>query len=569
MTTGTIPKNDSTIPGSQHALINHDCIHDAIKCLIREKKGWDEAKAVAYILSSEAVGKPIYEMLCEIDNHVTYFELAKCFSVLTGIELSATVDGEIIETSERRHIKALNKGSEVYYIWHPLATRGLPQNSTVRLLSREVFVRLSGGSSTGIALTAKDRLMEILKEAIKQDATDIHLIPVDDGGIFRLRFRVLGDLHEIDKFDYELGILLTSQIIIMAKQSTAGLRVDEKRRPQGGRIKITSEEAGRDIDIRLSIIYKDNMRDADLVMRLLYKTSITNFSLESLGFLPHHVTLLKTAIVRNQGIVIVTGATGTGKSKTVNTMLSMVPTTRNVMTVEDPIEYHLPNGRQFQTIEWENDKGKLLSTSFAEFSRAFKRHDPDVIFIGELRDSETVQTAFHLAKTGHLVFTTLHASRATIIPELLIEDYGIKADVIADNLLLGVNQTLVKRLCDKCKKPVKLDAVPDWLRALRFPNTDVVSKLVGAEIYEADTAPDNPCPDCRMVTRGGRLISVGYSGRTLLAEAYEFMPSHFRGGLSAHEFEERFIGAGNILTDAVEKIKGTGIVELAAIRKLL
>jgi type II secretory ATPase GspE/PulE/Tfp pilus assembly ATPase PilB-like protein len=553
-------------------LIDTETINNTIKNLIKKKTQWDDEKVDEFFNRTKTLSKSIYEMVCEIEGIASYTELAREFSETTGIPFSESICGEIKEIIPRRHIKAAYNGSERYYVWHPLAVRGIPDKSDIYMLSLDVFIRLSG-MSWDIKVTqenVRDRLLGILKEAVRQKATDVHLYPILGKSIYRLAFRILGDLHDIDTLEYDSGKSLISLIINWAKQYTPSLRVDDVRRPQDARIEVTKEEIGSDLDIRVSTIWKHNMKDADIVMRLLYKTELTDVSLEALGFNQKHSQMLNAAVSRNRGIIIVTGATGTGKSKTVNTLLSMVSRTKNVLTVEDPIEYILPHGRQFQTIEWEDTaEKKILSTSFSEFARAFKRHDPDVIFIGELRDKETVDTAMHLAKTGHLVFGTLHASRATMIPEILVEDYGIGKDVVADNLLLGINQVLVKRLCDKCKAISCIEKLPEWTKALRFGNIAELNKLQGKNLYFANTSKHYVC-QCSMFSREGKiLLSKGYSDRTLLAEIFEFFPEIFiDGAISSFKIEEKFISSGNILTDAIEKTQA-GLIEIGALKTLL
>ncbi|MFI5295968.1 MAG: GspE/PulE family protein [Thermodesulfovibrionales bacterium] len=547
--------------------VSRETINEAVKELIKKKTKWDNPQISQFFDQTRTINKTtIYEMICEIEGIATYAEIAQVFADLTDLPYCDAVVGDIIDINKGRHIEAIHNGLTTYYIWHPLAVKGIPPAGRIAFLSRDVFTRLTCSCQQTVSLNAKDRVIEIFRDAVKQHATDIHLFPMVGRGVYKLSFRILGELHDMDTLEYDDGKGLVSMILNWAKEFTPSLRVDDVRKPQDGRIEITSEQAGKDLDVRVSIIYKQNMKDADIVMRLLYKGDLTDVSLESLGFSERHSRMLKTVIVRNRGIVIVTGATGTGKSKTVNTLLSMVSRSKNILTVEDPIEYHLQHGRQFQTLEWEGKEG-ICATSFSEFARAFKRQDPDVIFIGELRDKETVDTAFHLAKTGHLVFTTLHASRATMVPEILIEDYQIASDVVADNLLLAANQVLVKRLCDKCKKEVEIEAPPEWLNALRFTNVATVKEFEGKKVYVAHLSPENKCPTCRMTSRG-RLVSVGYSGRTLISEIYEFSPQCFKGGLSSDEMEDKLPKFGNILDDAIEKVLA-GVIEIGALRGLL
>lgn len=547
--------------------INATLISEKLKEFISVKTGWESARVDEFFERSKHLKNPIYDMICDIEKIITYRDLAGVFADTSGIELREKIEGDIVEVN-RRYITAVSDSTTVYYIWHPLAVKNLPTDDSCFLIPKNIFDRYYTEQKETAVTTdnIRDRFVQIIRDAVRQQATDIHIYPIMGKNIYRVAFRVLGDLCDVDTMDYETGRSLVTIIINTAKQHTPSLRVDDVRRPQDARIEMSREDVGQNIDIRVSIVWKHDMKSADIVMRLLYKTELANLTPEMLGFSTKHAQLLMTAISRNRGMVIVTGATGSGKSKTINCLLSLVPRERNVLTVEDPIEYVLPYGRQFQTMEWEDVReGKIISTSFSEFARAFKRHDPDIIFIGELRDNETVSTAIHLAKTGHLVFATLHAARGTMIPELLVEDYGISREVVADNLLLGVNQVLVKRLCDKCKKTEIIEVLPEWVKALRFVNNREVDKLLKKELCFANKVNDN-C-DCTVYS-GKTVLQKGYSGRTVVAEVFEFRPDMFKNGLSAYEFEKSLVANGTLLTDAVEKIL-EGKIEIGALRSLL
>lgn len=537
-----------------------------IKDYIKNNKGIDEQTLEAMFVKIKNLGINTYEVLCEIERVLTYDELAHIFSSITDIPYTKDIYGEITEVNIR-YIKTLLNGKLLYYIWHPLTIKSYNfSNGEVYIIPKDLFFKYSITKTTSI--DARGKFISLIRDAIKQGATDIHIYPVHGKDAYKICFRVLGDLCDVDTIDYDMGRSLITVIINTAKIFTPSLRVDDVRSPQDARIELSKDDVGQDISIRLSIIWKPDMKSADVVMRLLYRVELSNITLESLGFMPKHAQMLKTVISRNRGIVIVTGATGSGKSKTINTLLSMIPRTRNVLTIEDPIEYILPNGRQFQIMEWEDTrKNEIVSTSFSDFSRAFKRHDPDVIFIGELRDKETVDTAMHLAKTSHLVFATLHAARATMIPELLIEDHGVSKEVIADNLIMGVNQVLVKRLCDKCKKKAILDKAPEWVKGLRYSNINDIYKLNKQYVYFANTDVRNTC-SCTILSSNNRVVSKGYSGRTLIAEVYEFTPEKLTGGYSSYEMEKKVIASGNLLSDAIEKIQ-MGIIEIGAIQALL
>jgi len=289
--------------------------------------------------------------------------------------------------------------------------------------------------------------------------------------------------------------------------------------------------------------------------------------------------MFATAVSRNRGIILVTGR----KSRTVNTLLAGLPSTKCILCVEDPIEYQIPGGRQFQTFEYVEDAGSekggkasIHVVGFPEFARAFKRHDPDVIFIGELRDEETVSTAVHLSKTGHLVLGTLHVSRATQIPQMLVEDYGVSIDAVADNLIMGVNQVLVKKLCSACKEEMNepLGTIPEWIRKLRYPDRDLFLDSIREKKFFVPSLAGG-CDACRKtIGRGAarRLLSAGYSGRTVLGEAIEFRPGQFSDGkISGYHMEAKVEAADmshSILMDAYNKLT-LGTIDMDAVTRLL
>ncbi len=515
--------------------------------------------------TASKVNKTVFEVICEIDRVFTYNDLADIFSEAAGYPKAESLSGDILSVNTR-----FIQTSTGYYAWHPQVLDKLlmeqhVEKANLYLINKRLFDQRIGSANIQIVediTKTREEILNIVKDALQLHATDIHIFPFS--GVYKLTYRILGELTEISSLSYQYGKALCSAIMNYTKEFTPSLRIDETRRPQDGRI-LLSDGENIEADLRVSFVPKPNMKDTDIVIRLLRKESLEEITVESLGYSEKHCRMLRGAIQRSKGIIVFSGATGTGKSKSVNTLLSYIPTNRSVLTIEDPIEYSLPNGRQFQTFEYEDaEDHSVIRIGFPEFARAFKRHDPDVIFIGEVRDKETVETAIHLSKTGHLVFCTLHVSRATMIPEILINDFGMDINSISDNLVLGVNQVLVKTLCPKCKEEYLYNENPDWFSMLRFFNkTDVTSRLFNKPLFRS-----KGCTHCTII-KGNKVLSKGYADRTVVAEVFEFKSEDFAEGLiSSYDFERRYSERGNVLTDGVNKTIA-GEIDLDSLRKLL
>lgn len=269
--------------------------------------------------------------------------------------------------------------------------------------------------------------------AIRERASDVHLEPAEDH--FGVRFRVDGVLRNINPLPKHLQGAVVSRIKILAK-----LDIAEKRKPQDGRIQVRLES--RDIDLRVSTfptVYGENV-----VIRILDKTSFL-LGLPQLGFSKDELKRVDKVIRRPHGIILVTGPTGSGKTTSLYAILNAINATeKNIITIEDPIEYQLPLIRQSQV----NPKAGL---TFATGLRSILRQDPDIIMVGEIRDVETAEIAVHAALTGHLVFSTLHTNDA---PGALtrLEDMGVEPFLISSSVIGIAAQRLVRVLCDKCKE---------------------------------------------------------------------------------------------------------------------
>lgn len=272
----------------------------------------------------------------------------------------------------------------------------------------------------------------ILAEAIKELASDVHIESF--GEKITIRFRIDGVLKNILELPRQVALLLVSRIKIMAK-----LDIAEKRVPQDGRIALSL--AGKALDVRVSILPVNH--GERVVMRLLDKHSL-KLDLESLGMSRKNCRLMKTLILKPHGIILIVGPTGVGKSTTLYAALMGINAhERNIMTVEDPIEFDIDGISQTQV----NPK---IDMTFARSLRAILRQDPDVILIGEIRDVETAQIAVQASLTGHLVLSTLHANSA-IGAVTRLKDMGVEPFMLSSSLLAVLSQRLVRKLCIECR----------------------------------------------------------------------------------------------------------------------
>lgn len=274
----------------------------------------------------------------------------------------------------------------------------------------------------------------MLGEAIKEGASDIHIETFENQLV--VRFRVDGVLREILRPNRKMASMLVSRIKVMAK-----LDIAEKRVPQDGRI--TLRIAGRAVDVRVSTM--PSSHGERVVLRLLDKNN-ARLNLVDLGMTEHIREQFSAMIRKPHGIILVTGPTGSGKSTTLYAGLTEINTKdRNILTVEDPIEFDLQGIGQTQV-------NARVDMTFARGLRAILRQDPDVVMVGEIRDLETAQIAVQASLTGHLVLSTLHTNTAAGAITRL-EDMGIEPFLLSSSLLGVLSQRLVRTLCDDCKQP--------------------------------------------------------------------------------------------------------------------
>ena len=272
----------------------------------------------------------------------------------------------------------------------------------------------------------------LIKHAILQSASDIHIEP--DEKEVRVRYRIDGILHDAMTLPRQVNDGLVARIKVLSN-----LKLDEHRLPQDGRFKI--EKDGYKISFRVSLL--PVFEGEKIVMRLLDETS-KGLTLEKMGLMGDGLEIVHRGIKRPNGMILVTGPTGSGKTTTLYTAMDILNTPEvNISTVEDPIEYRMMRVNQTQI----NPK---INMTFASALRALLRQDPDIIMVGEIRDGETMQIAIEAAMTGHLVLSTLHTnSAAATLPRLL--DMGAEAFLIASTVNVIIGQRLVRKLCNECK----------------------------------------------------------------------------------------------------------------------
>jgi general secretion pathway protein E len=318
----------------------------------------------------------------------------------------------------------------------------------------------------------------LLSQAIRERSSDIHIEPFEKDVV--ARFRIDGILYNILTIQKRFQASIASRVKIMA-----GLNIAEKRLPQDGgmRIKI----GGKDVDIRVSIV--PTAFGERIVLRLLYRESAL-LPLEQIGFSGENLNHFNELITRPHGIILVTGPTGSGKTTTLYASLSKINSPdKNIITIEDPIEYQLKGIGQIQV----NAKIQL---TFAAGLRSVLRQDPDVILVGEIRDAETAEIAIQAALTGHLVFSTLHTNDAAGAVTRLI-DMKIEPFLISSSVMAILAQRLVRVLCKECREPYEMTPA-------EIAELEIKAGAAGATVYRA-----KGCETC---------FNTGYLGRKAIYE---------------------------------------------------
>jgi type IV pilus assembly protein PilB len=324
----------------------------------------------------------------------------------------------------------------------------------------------------------------LITQGVADRASDIHIEPSEND--VRVRYRIDGVLHEVMRPPKAIQAGIISRLKIMAD-----INIAERRIPQDGRVSVTV--GGKGVDLRVATL--PTVFGEKIVMRILDKSNAL-LKLSDLGFLPATMARFEQSYRKPYGTILVTGPTGSGKSTTLYATLNIVnDEAKNIITVEDPVEYRLPGINQVQV----NNKAGL---TFASALRSILRSDPDIVLVGEIRDKETATIAIEAALTGHLVLSTLHTNDAATTPTRLVE-MGVEPFLVASALDCIVAQRLARRLCDRCKEPYRLD--PSELQA------------VGWHVDEEESE----APEVFRAVGCGACSQTGYHGRFAL---HEVMP---------------------------------------------
>jgi general secretion pathway protein E len=321
----------------------------------------------------------------------------------------------------------------------------------------------------------------ILSQAVRQKASDIHLEPFEEE--VKVRYRLDGVLYNVLSIPQKLKAGIISRFKLMAN-----LNIAEKRLPQDGRIRIRA--AGRDVDIRVSTI---PVRHGERVVLRILEQGTLLLPLSEIGFAPEDLAQVNRLITLTSGIILVTGPTGAGKTTTLYAVLNTINSPdKNIITIEDPVEYQLRGIGQIQV-------NPRISLTFASGLRSILRQDPDVILIGEIRDTETAEIAIQASLTGHLVFSTLHTNDAPSAMTRLL-DMGVEPFLISTSVRAVLAQRLVRRICPSCRTPYR-------------PTTDELSRLgilpdslPGGTLFRG-----GGCPSC---------LETGYKGRQGIYELF-------------------------------------------------
>ncbi len=462
------------------------------------------------------------EILVTPENqHLISSDLANHYKILPKINTDGQITFFIDQTYENQDVK----DELELLLGKSISLHSLPTKEIEKALSIYYRKDRDTKSVKSLSIDKNDFLENLLYEAKSLKSSDIHFEIYEESA--RIRYRIDGQLIERYKVEKENYLELINKVKIKAK-----LNITEKRLPQDGRI--TNEF----FDIRVSIL--PTLFGEKIVMRLLGQDA-SNIDLTSLGFQEEELHFYLEAVKKPNGIILISGPTGSGKTTTLYGTLKLLnDNKRNILTVEDPIEYTLKGINQVQLKE-------DIGLTFAAALKSFLRQDPDIIMLGEIRDPETALMAIRASLTGHLVLSTIHTNSAVGTIARLI-DMGVPPYLIAETLNLSVAQRLIRKLCNDCKAPIET-SVEDFPVDFKFPYPiNTLYKSVG-------------CNNC---------YHTGYKGRTAI---YEVLNVDFKtaSAIKSNNLNEVYNNNENYksLSDKAFDILATGETSLEEIYSIL
>jgi type IV pilus assembly protein PilB len=436
-----------------------------------------DSEAVKLIPKEMARRYRLLPLTYEIARHCLTVAMADAFNVVALDQINALLGGDLEIVPLLAGEAEIEKAIDQFYGFDLSVDGILQEMETGEIDYASLEVDSEEYSQPVVRL-----VNALLSDAVKRGASDIHFEP--EQGFLRFRYRIDGVLRQIRSLHKNYWSAIAVRLKVMS-----GMNIAETRAPQDGRFSLTL--SGRPVDFRVSSM--PTVHGENIVLRLLDRQKGL-VPLEQLGLEGDVLTLLRLMVARPEGIVLITGPTGSGKTTTLYSILNHLNTESvNIMTLEDPVEYPLGMTRQTSVNE-------AVHLDFASGIRSMLRQDPDIILVGEIRDEDTATMAFRAAMTGHQVFSTLHTNSALgAIPRLL--DIGIRPDIMAGNIIGIMAQRLVRKLCPHCKEA--------------YTPSELEGRLLKL------TAVNSPTLICR--ARGcTECDRQGYKGRTAIMELVKF-----------------------------------------------
>lgn len=408
--------------------------------------------AIAIKMISKDVAKRyhVFPMVYDKSQQNLMLAMSDTSNILALDQINAMLGKDVKITPVLASESEINRAIDQYYGFE-LSIDGILQEIETGEINYKSLQTISDEYSQPLV-----RLIDaILADAVLNNASDIHFEP--EQFFLRIRYRIDGILRQIRSLHKTYWPAMAVRLKVVSNMNIA-----ETRAPQDGRISINF--SGRQIDFRSAA--HPTTHGENFVLRILDRQKGI-VPLDGLGLEDNDLTLLKLMIARPEGIILVTGPTGSGKTTTLYSLLNHINTdSRNIMTLEDPVEYPMTMIRQTSV----NESAKM---GFANGIRSMMRQDPDVILVGEVRDTETAEMAFSAAMTGHQVYTTLHTNSAIgAIPRLL--DIGILPDIMSGNIIGIIAQRLIRKLCVHCKEPIAADEVERRLMGVGEAEPEVI-----------------------------------------------------------------------------------------------